>query len=79
VPSAATEAAEGVLEDPAASTESTAIAPPPSTAGGIVDAPLLQPAKAAVATPTPSMVGAVEEVVGGAEPSSTQPTVTAEE
>jgi hypothetical protein len=55
------------------------IVPPLQTVGVTADAPTLQTAEAAVAVPPPSIVGAVEEVAGAAEPSSTQPAITAEE
>jgi hypothetical protein len=77
--SAAPEAAEGVLGESAADAESAVIAPPPPTTGETAGAPLLQPAETAVAAPTPSKVGVVEEVVGGVEPPSTQLAVATEE
>jgi hypothetical protein len=70
---------EGVLGDFAAGTESAAIAPPLQTTGVIVDVPLFQTVEAAVTAPTPSMVGAVEEVVEVVVSSSVQPTAAVEE
>jgi hypothetical protein len=66
-PSAASEAAEGVFEESAAGTKSAMIVP------------LLLATRATVTAPPPLMVGAVEEVVGVAEPSSVQPAAIAEE
>jgi hypothetical protein len=80
VPPAAPEAAEGVVRDLIAGTESVVIEPPLTPAGESTDAPLLQAAKAAVDAPTPLVIGAVEGVIGGAGPSSSQPaTATTEE
>jgi hypothetical protein len=75
-PSDTLKAEEGVLGKSTTSTESAAIEPPSPTAGETTDAPLLEPIEAAVVVPTPSMVGAFEEAVRGAEPSSPQPTTT---
>jgi hypothetical protein len=49
--SAAPEAVEGVLGESAADAKSAAIEPPLTTTGETTDAPLLQPAEAAVAAP----------------------------
>jgi hypothetical protein len=59
--------------------ESAAIEPPPTTAGETTDTPLLRPAEVVVVAPTPSVVGAVEGVVGGAGPFSPQPAAAAME
>jgi hypothetical protein len=77
--SAVMEAVEEVLGGSAAGAESATIALPLPTAGVTADAPLLQTAETAVAAPPLSMVGAVKEVVGAAEPSSTQPAIATEE
>jgi hypothetical protein len=80
VPSAAPEVVEGVLRESAAGTESAVIDPLPTSVRENTDAPLLQPAEAAMTAPTPSVVSAVEGVVGGVGPSSPQPVAaTAEE
>jgi hypothetical protein len=67
VPSVASEAAEGVLEDPAAGAESAVIAPLLLTAGVVVDAP------------PPPIVGADKRAVEVVELSSLQPTAAVKE
>jgi hypothetical protein len=75
-PPAAPEATEGVLGESAAGTESVVIVPLPTSVGEGIGVSLLQPAEAATAAPAPSVVGAVEGVIGGAGPSSPQPVAT---
>jgi hypothetical protein len=71
-PPVALEAAEGVLGEPTAGTESVVIEPPPMPAGESTDVPLLEPVEAVVDAPTPSVVSAAEGAIGGAGPSSSQ-------
>jgi hypothetical protein len=71
-PSAAPEVAERVLGESTAGTELAAIERPPTSFGESTDAPLQQPVEAAMAAPTLSVVGAIEGVIGGAGPSSSQ-------
>jgi hypothetical protein len=78
-PPAAPEAAEGVLEESTASSESVVIETPPTSVGESMDAPLLQPTEAAVDALTPSVVGMIEEVIRGAGPSPSQPAATVTE
>jgi hypothetical protein len=67
VPSVASEAAEEVLEDPAAGAESAVIAPLLLTAGVVVDAP------------PPPIVGADKRAVEVVDLSSLQPTAAVKE
>jgi hypothetical protein len=78
-PPAASEAAEGVLEESTVSAELVVIVPPPTSPGESMGASLPQPAEAVMATPTAPVVGTAEGVVGGAGPSSPRPAATAAE
>jgi hypothetical protein len=72
-PPAASEVAEGGLEESAVGMESVVIASPPTPAREGTGASLPQPAEAVTTAPAASVVGAVEGVVRGAVPSSPRP------
>jgi hypothetical protein len=72
-PPAASEAAEGVLGESAADTESAVVMSPPSPAREGTGASLPQPVETVVATPSTSVVDAVEGDIGGAGPSLPRP------
>jgi hypothetical protein len=67
---AASEAAEGVLEESAAGTESAMVVSPPSPARVGMGASLPLPAETVAAAPAASVVDVVEGVAGRVEPSS---------
>jgi hypothetical protein len=79
VPSVASEAAERVLGESAAGTESVVIVSPPTPVGEGMGASQTQPTEAVTVVPATLVVGTVEGVVGGAGPSSPRPVVAAVE
>jgi hypothetical protein len=78
-PPATSEAAEGVLEESEAGTESVVIVPPPTSTGEGMGASLPQLAEAVTAAPTAPVVGTAEVVVKGVGPSSPRPVAAAAE
>jgi hypothetical protein len=76
---AASEAAEGVLEESTTGTEPAVVMSPPSPAREGTSASLPQPVGVVVAAPATSVVGVAEGVVGEAGPSSPHPFAAAAE
>jgi hypothetical protein len=76
---AASEAAEGVLEESTTGTEPAVVMSPPSPAREGTSASLPQPVGVVVAAPATLVVGVAEGVVGEAGPSSPRPIAAAAE